>query len=144
MQWEERLVQVSPTPLRKAEFALKQFNHNIRIPYSYLLVAVRTCPILKLETNRSPINGLCPHFYCKVQLIQNILTNILVPPHPVRVDLHNFEEFEWTKIGRAAACQSQRVLKFKRHLFVYEIRRHFGEYRRRKCGYIYYIFNQKY
>jgi len=46
MQWEERLVHISVTPLRRAEFTLKQFNHNIRIPHSYLLVAVRTfCPM---------------------------------------------------------------------------------------------------
>jgi len=32
-------------------------------------------------------------------------------PHPVRLDLHNFEEAERRKIGRAAACPGQRVVK---------------------------------
>ena len=31
-------------------------------------------------------------FYCKLQLIHDILTNGLVPPHPLHVDQQHFEE----------------------------------------------------
>jgi len=39
-------------------------------------------------------------------------------PHPVRVDLHNFEETEWTKTGRAAACRFQTAVKSKWHFYI--------------------------
>ena len=34
-------------------------------------------------------------------------------PHPVCLDLHNFEEAGKRKIGRAAACLGQRFMKLK-------------------------------
>jgi hypothetical protein len=40
-----------------------------------------------------------------LQLIHDILTNILVPPHPLRVDLYKFVDRQLEeKVGRAAAC----------------------------------------
>jgi hypothetical protein len=48
-----------------------------------------------------------------VQPIQNILSNSLVPPTPNQVDLHNFGEARWRKIGTAAACRGQSVMKSK-------------------------------
>ena len=68
-----------------------------------------------------------------MQLIQNILTNILVPPHPTSVDLHNFEETGWRKAGRAAACLGQKDYEIKIVLFVHEICPSFGKRKRRKC-----------
>ena len=53
-------------------------------------------------------------------------------PHPTSVDLHNFEETGWRKIGRAAACRGQKNYEIKMTLFVHEIFHPFGESRRRK------------
>ena len=53
-------------------------------------------------------------------------------PHPVRVDLHNFEESEWTKNWKSWSLPEPNSFDIKK-TFVYEIRRPFGERRRRKC-----------
>jgi len=71
------------------------------------------------------INNLCPHFYCKVQLIQTHPNKHPGTPHPVFVDLHNFWRNWRDKNWKSCSLSRPNIFEMK-VTFVYEIRRPFG------------------